>query len=164
MIDNHQVKHYLKTMGRTLTSMAPSLVLAAFLSLAVLASGAGAGAGEIADANAGRTGQTLSVKSLLVKGKTTLVDFYSPYCPPCVRLAPLMAHLAEKRSDLAIIKVNINRMEFVGIDWSSPLAQQYQIRSVPYFMIFSPQGKLLAQGREASGTVQRWLQDAGLMK
>jgi len=162
MIDKHQVKHYVKTMGRALTSSPPPLVLAALVSLALLSSGAWAG--EIPEANAGRTGQTLSVKSLLVKGKTTLVDFYSPYCPPCVRLAPIMAQLAEKRSDLAIIKVNINRMEVVGIDWSSPLAQQYQIRQVPYFMIFSPQGKLQAQGRDAVQTVQRWLQEAGLMK
>ncbi len=104
------------------------------------------------------------VKSLLVKGKTTLIDFYSPYCPPCMRLAPIMAQLAEKRPDLALVKVNINRLEVVGIDWSSPLAQQYQIRQVPYFMIFSPQGQLLSQGQDAVGTVQRWLQEAGLMK
>lgn len=162
MIDNHRVKHYVKTMGRAFTSLPQSLLLAAFLSLALLSSGAWAG--EIADANAGHTGQTLDVKSLVVKGKTTLIDFYSRYCPPCMRLAPIMARLADKRPDLALVKVNINRLEFVGIDWSSPLAQQYQIRQVPYFMIFSPQGKLLAQGKDAVGTVQRWLQAAGLMK
>jgi thiol-disulfide isomerase/thioredoxin len=100
----------------------------------------------------------------LVQGKTTLIDFYSPFCPPCVQLAPLMARLAEKRPDLAVIKVNINRPEVKGIDWRSPLAQQYQIRQVPYFMVFSPKGKLLAQGRDAVETVQRWLQEAGLMK
>ncbi|MGO8760447.1 MAG: TlpA family protein disulfide reductase [Desulfobaccales bacterium] len=149
-------------MSRVLTSLPQSLLLAALLSLALLSSGAWAG--EIADANAGHTGQALSVKSLLVKGKTTVIDFYSPYCPPCMRLAPIMARLAEKRPDLALVKVNINRLEFVGIDWSSPLAQQYQIRQVPYFMIFSPQGQLLSQGKDAVGTVQRWLQEAGLMK
>jgi thioredoxin 1 len=162
MIDNYPVKHYVKTMGRALTSLPQSLVLAALLSLALLSSGAWAG--EIPEANAGRTGQTLEVRSLLAQGKTTLIDFYSPFCPPCVRLAPIIARLAEKRPDLAVRKVNINRPEVNGIDWRSPLAQQYQIRQVPYFMIFSPQGKLLAQGREAVETVQRWLQDAGLMK
>ncbi len=162
MIDNYQLKHYVKAMSRVLTSLPQSLLLAALLSLALLSSGAWAG--EIADANAGHTGQALSVKSLLVKGKTTVIDFYSPYCPPCMRLAPIMARLAEKRPDLALVKVNINRLEFVGIDWSSPLAQQYQIRQVPYFMIFSPQGQLLSQGKDAVGTVQRWLQEAGLMK
>ena len=162
MIDNHQVKHYVKTMGPALTSLPPSLVLAALLLLALLSSGAWAGG--IAEANAGCTGQTLEVRSLLAKGKTTLVDFYSPFCPPCVRLAPIMAQLAEKRPDLAVVKVNINRPEVKGIDWRSPLAQQYQIRQVPNFMIFSPKGKLLSQGGDAVGTVQSWLQEAGLMK
>ena len=162
MIDNHQLRHYVKAMSRARKSLPLSLVLAALLSLALVSSGAWAGA--LADANAGNPGQTLDVKSLLVKGKTTLIDFYSPFCPPCVRLAPLMAQLAEKRPDLAIKKVNINRPGVNGIDWRSPLAQQYQIRQVPYFMIFNPQGQLVAQGREAVETVGRWLQEAGLMK
>jgi len=139
-----------------------SLVLTVLLSLAVVSSGAGAGA--VADANRGNPGQPLDVKSLLVKGKTTLIDFHSPFCPPCVQLAPIIAQLAAKRPDLAIKKVNINRPEVKGIDWHSPLAQQYQIRQVPYFMIFSPQGKLVAQGRDAVGTVQDWLKEAGLMQ
>jgi thioredoxin-like negative regulator of GroEL len=81
-----------------------------------------------------------------------------------VKLAPLMAKLAKKRSDLAIIKVNINRPGVNGIDWRSPLAQQYQIRQVPYFMIFNPQGQPLAQGRGATEKVGGWLQEAGLLK
>jgi hypothetical protein len=76
----------------------------------------------------------------------------------------VLAQLAKKRSDLAIKKVNINRPEVNGIDWRSPLAQQYQIRQVPYFMIFSPQGQLVAQGRDAVDIVGRWLKEAGLMK
>jgi thioredoxin 1 len=138
------------------------MVLAVLLSLAVVSSGAGAGA--LADANRGNPGQPLDVKSLLVQGKTTLIDFHSPFCPPCVQLAPIMAKLAAKRPDLAIRKVNINRPQVNGIDWQSPLAQQYQIRQVPYFMIFSPQGQPVAQGRDAVETVGGWLKDAGLMQ
>ena len=162
MIDNHQVRHYVKAMIGRRKSLIGSLVLAALLSLAVVSSGACAGA--VADANRGNPGQPLDVKSLLVRGKTTLIDFHSPFCPPCVQLAPIMAKLAAKRPDLAIKKVNINRPEVKGIDWHSPLAQQYQLRQVPYFMIFNPQGKLVAQGRDAVGTVQGWLKDAGLME
>jgi thioredoxin 1 len=149
-------------MTRVLQSLPQSLVLAALLSLALVSSGAWAGA--VPEANAGNPGQSLDVKSLSVKGKTTVIDFYSPFCPPCVQLAPIMAQLAEKRPDLAIKKVNINRPGVQGIDWRSPLAQQYQIRQVPYFMIFNPQGELKAQGREATEPVERWLREAGLMK
>ena len=129
MIDIHQLRHYVKAMSRARKSLPRSLVLAVLLALALISSGAWAGA--VPEANAGTPGQTLDVNSLLVKGKTTLIDFHSPFCPPCVQLAPIMARLAAKRPDLAIKKVNINRPEVKGIDWRSPLAQQYQIRQVP---------------------------------
>jgi len=160
MIDIQQLRHYVKAMNRARKSLALSPLLAALLMLGFFSSGAGAG--TLLDANPNDPGQTLEVKSLLVKGKTTLIDFYSPFCPPCVRLAPLMAKLAKKRPDLAIKKVNINRPGVNGIDWRSPLAQQYQIRRVPFFMILNPQGNLVAQGREATETVGGWLQEAGI--
>jgi thioredoxin-like negative regulator of GroEL len=147
-------------MTRSLKSFLRSLIVATLLSLALVSSGAWAGA--VTDANPSNPGQTLDVNSLVVKGKTTLIDFHSPFCPPCVQMAPFLKKLATKRRDLAIKKVNINRPETRGIDWRSPLAQQYQIRQVPYFMIFNPQGQPVAQGREATETVGRWLQEAGL--
>jgi thiol-disulfide isomerase/thioredoxin len=162
MIDMQQLRHYVKVMSRARKSLALPPVLLALLALGLFSSGAWAGA--LADANSNNPGAALDINSLLVKGKTTVIDFHSPYCPPCVKLAPLMAKLAKKRPDLAIIKVNINRPGVNGIDWRSPLAQQYQIRQVPFFMIFNPQGQSVAQGREATQTVGGWLQEAGVMK
>lgn len=163
MIDNHQARQYVRAMVWPLKSRRRALAAAAaILCLVVVASGAWAGSVE--EANAGRGGQTLDLKRLATPGKTTLIDIYSPFCPPCVRLAPVMEQLAQRRPDLAIKKVNLNRPEVRGIDWQSPLANQYHIRQVPYFMIFSPQGKLVAQGREAVEQVRRWLREAGLMQ
>ena len=44
--------------------------------------------------HAGNPGQALDIKSLVVKGKTTVIDFYSPFCPPCVKLAPVKKVMA----------------------------------------------------------------------
>jgi thiol-disulfide isomerase/thioredoxin len=162
MIDIQHLRHYVEARRRARKSLAWSPFLAALLALALFSSGAWAGA--LADANPNNPGETLDINSLLVKGKTTVIDFHSPFCPPCVKLAPLMAKLAKKRPDLAIIKVNINRPGVNGIDWGSPLAQQHKIRQVPFFMIFNPQGQPMAQGREATETVGGWLQEAGLLK
>ena len=162
MIDIRQMRHYVKAMSRTRKSSALRPVLAAFLAVALISSMAWAG--TVVDVNPNNPGETLDIKSLLVKGKTTVIDFTSPFCPPCVHLAPLMAKLAKKRPDLAIKKININRPGVNGIDWGSPLAQQYQIRQVPYFMIFNPQGRPVAQGRDAVEMVGGWLREAGLMK
>ena len=122
-------------------------------------------AGAVQDGNPGRSGQTLDLKSLPVKGKTTVVDCYSPYCPPCMRLAPMLEELARKRADLVIKKVNIQRPEVSGqIDWQSPLAQQLGLHSIPHFMIFDKQGQETAQGQEATKQVLGWLDKAGLLK
>ncbi len=138
-------------------------VFLGFLLLLALAGPALAGA--VLDGNAGRYGQTMDIRSLPVKGKTTVVDCFSPYCPPCMRLAPLLEKLAQARSDLVIKKVNIQRPEVSGhIDWQSPLARQLELRSIPHFMIFDQKGKLASQGQDATKQVIGWLQEAGLLK
>ena len=113
MIDNHQVRHYVKAMtGRRKSINGDSWCWR--FSCHWRWSPPGPGPGRLADANRGNPGQPLDVKKLLVRGKTTLIDFHSPFCPPCVQLAPKMAKLAAKRPDLAIKKVNINRPEDDG--------------------------------------------------
>jgi thiol-disulfide isomerase/thioredoxin len=120
-------------------------------------------AAAIREANPGRGGETLDLNSLAVPGRVTMVEFYSPYCPPCLSLAPLLEQLSARRSDLAIKKVNINRPEVKGIDWKSPLVRQYSIRSVPYFVIFDPKGKVAVHGKAATRQLEDWLTEAGLL-
>jgi thioredoxin len=122
-------------------------------------------AASVVAANAGQEGQAMDLHKLPVKGKTTVVDVFSPYCPPCMRIAPLMERLARKRPDLVIKKVNIQRPEVSGhIDWQSPLTQQLGLHSIPHFMIFDRYGKLQAQGQEATRQVIAWLKEAGVLK
>ena len=164
MIDKLARRAYLRTMVGPVKWVLTCGFLGFFLLLAL------AGqllAGAVQDGNPGRSGQTLDLKSLPVKGKTTVVDCYSQYCPPCMRLAPLLEQLAQKRSDLAIKKVNIQRPEISGhIDWQSPLAKQLGLGAIgiPYFIIFDQNGKQMAQGKEATNRVMGWLQEAGLLK
>jgi hypothetical protein len=66
--------------------------------------------------------------------------------------------------EVLFVRVNINRPEVRGIDWQSPLVQQYRIRSVPYFMIFNPRGKLVAEGPAAHRMIQEWLQKTGMRR
>ena len=118
MIDIHQLRHYVKAMNRARKSLALSPVLAALLALALISSGAWAGA--LADANPDNPGQTLEINSLLVKGKTTVIDFYSPFCPPCVRLAPLMAKLAKSARIWPLRKSTSTGRESTGLTGARP--------------------------------------------
>ena len=106
-------------------------------------------------------GQTVNLADYVVPGKTTVFDFTSKYCPPCEAIAPELDKLHAKRADIAVVAVDINRPETRGIDWKSPLAQQYSLRSIPHFKVYGPDGKLLAEDtpNDAKGRkmVMQWL-------
>ena len=103
-------------------------------------------------------GQQVSLAELAVPGKTTIFDFTSDYCPPCRAIAPKLDALHARRDDVAVVKVDINRPDVKGIDWKSPVAQQYNLRSIPHFKVFGPDGKLVAEGNEAREMVTKWFE------
>ena len=105
---------------------------------------------------------SVNLEEKLVKGKTNIVDFYSEYCAPCRKVAPLLKKLADKREDIAVIKININRRGVRGIDWQSPVARQFKLKSIPHFIIVSPSGKLLYKGRRAYTFVLDQLRKEGI--
>ena len=102
-------------------------------------------------------GQTVTLADYLVPGKTTVFDFFSEYCPPCMRISPELEKLHARRADLAVVKVDINRPGHKGIDWQSPVARQYDLHSIPHFKIFGPDGKLKAEGDDAYNIVLDWI-------
>ena len=62
------------------------------------------------------------------KGKV-LVDFYATWCGPCRMLGPVLEDLATDRSEIKIIKIDI--------DENRELAKKYGIMSVPTLMLFN---------------------------
>jgi thiol-disulfide isomerase/thioredoxin len=114
--------------------------------------------------NAANPGERLSADSFIVPGKTTITDFYSVFCGPCMRIAPILEELAKRRSDIVVRKVDINRRGVRGIDWGSPLARQYGLQSIPHFKIYGADGNLLAEGDPAFEMILKWLRETGLME
>jgi thiol-disulfide isomerase/thioredoxin len=103
-------------------------------------------------------GQKVELADFLVTGKTTLFDFTSEYCGPCRAYADPLLKLHQARNDLAVVKVDINRPEIHRIDWESPVAGQYAMRSIPHFKVYGPDGKLIAEGQAARQLVHQWLE------
>ncbi len=112
--------------------------------------------------NAFDPGAELAIGSILQKGKTNIVDFYSDFCPPCKKISPLLQELGRKRPDLAILQVDINRKGVKGIDWPSPLARQYELSSIPHFKIYDGDGNLLKEGQAAWPEIIAMLNAAGI--
>ena len=65
-----------------------------------------------------------------------LVDFFATWCGPCKMLGPVLEDLASDRSELEIVKVDIDENE--------NLAKSYGIMSVPTLML-SKDGQLIDQ-------------------
>jgi thiol-disulfide isomerase/thioredoxin len=100
-------------------------------------------------------GAPVKLTDYLVPGKTVVFDFYSDYCPPCVRVAPALEKLHASRADVIVVKVDINRPGIKGIDWKSPVAQQYRLNSIPHFKVYGPDGKLQAEDGPTSDRARR---------
>lgn len=103
-------------------------------------------------------GERVELTDYLVPGQTVIFDFFSQYCGPCVQLAPYVEKLAETRDDIVLVQVDINRPGVQGIDWQSPVAQQYGMRSIPHFKIYGPDGAKVAEGDQARNMIMGWLQ------
>ena len=127
------------------------LVLFLLVGLAALPAQAG-----VREGNAGRTGQPIDVKQFVKPGQTTIIDFYSRSCPPCMKLAPMLDSMASRRPNTQVIKLNIDRPGSSGIDFDSPLAKQYNIQGIPYMMVYDESGTLKAQGQAALNMVLEW--------
>ena len=76
-----------------------------------------------------------------------IVDFWAPWCAPCLNFAPIFNAASEKYPDIVFGKVNT--------DEEQELAAYFQIRSIPTLMIlreqvilFSQPGALPASGLE----------------
>ena len=72
-----------------------------------------------------------------------LVDFWAPWCGPCQMTGPIVEELsAELEGKVKVCKVNV--------DDNSELAEQYEVMSIPNFVLFKD-GKVVGQTVGAVG-------------
>ena len=68
--------------------------------------------------------------------KPVLLDFYADWCGPCRMVAPLVAEIADERSDVKVGKSNV--------DEQPELAAQFKVMSIPMLAVMK-NGKLVNQ-------------------
>jgi thiol-disulfide isomerase/thioredoxin len=104
-------------------------------------------------------GEPVRLADHLVLGGYTVFDFTSPYCGPCRQIAPYLDRLHAARQDVTVVKVDINRPGYRGIDFRSPVARQYQLQQVPYFKVYDGAGSQIAEGEPAWKMVAGWIME-----
>ena len=113
----------------------------AFLFLLLLAPVVSAGAADIQTITHGRE---VDIEEHLVPGKYVLFDFYADWCGPCRALEPQIRELAGRHADhLAVRKVDI-------INWDSQVSRQYRMSSIPYMILYGPDGERITAGDAGS--------------
>lgn len=87
---------------------------------------------------------------VLNSDKTVLLDFYADWCAPCRMLGPVVAEIAEERSDIKVGKINV--------DEQSELASQFQVMSIPMLAVIKD-GKLVnrAVGYRSKDEIKKML-------
>jgi thiol-disulfide isomerase/thioredoxin len=113
-------------------------------------------------ANAYDPGEEMDIEILVHEGKTTIFDFYSDYCPPCRKISLLLKKLDKIRDDIVVVRIDINRKGVSKIDFGSPLAQQYNLPYVPYFIIYDASGSRTHEGDKAGRQVVQLLYEEGI--
>jgi thioredoxin 1 len=67
-------------------------------------------------------------EQVLGSEQAVLVDFWAEWCGPCHAIAPVLDQIAEERSDLKVVKLNIDEQPAV--------AQRYGVMSIPTLILF----------------------------
>ena len=75
-------------------------------------------------------------QEVLNSDKPVLMDFWAPWCGPCRMVVPLVEEIAKERSDIKVIKINV--------DEEQELAMQFGVMSIPTLVVMK-NGKIVNQ-------------------
>ncbi len=84
-----------------------------------------------------------------------LIDFWAPWCGPCLAAAPEVKLLAQEMAGRALVLK-------VDTQAHPDLAELYQIQSIPHFVVFHGGKQFLQRsGLAPRSEMRRWLEQAG---
>ncbi|MFT6925809.1 MAG: thioredoxin 2 [Psychromonas sp.] len=99
-------------------------------------------------------GNSANLGALINSDKPVIVDFWAPWCSPCINFAPVFEQLALEEKD---------KLRFVKVDTEAQqqIAAQYKIRSIPTLIMFR-KGRLIdtINGALPKSQFKQWVAQA----
>lgn len=98
-------------------------------------------------------GTAINMNAIINSDTPVIVDFWAPWCGPCVNFAPVFEAIASEQTSVRFVKVNTEAQQQLGA--------LYNIRSIPTIMLFK-QGKVIdtLNGALSKAPFKQWLAQA----
>jgi len=84
-------------------------------------------------------GKLINVIDYLEPHKYTVFMFYADWCAPCGPLKEKLGELANRVNNMALRELDIINLE-------NPLVKYYNLPSIPYFLVYGPDGNFVERG------------------
>jgi thioredoxin 1 len=72
-----------------------------------------------------------NIEETISQNNIVIIDFWAPWCGPCIQFAPIYQEVANKNKDVFFAKVNT--------DDQQDIAASFEIKSIPTLAIFKEQ-------------------------
>ena len=88
-------------------------------------------------------------RQVVIESETpVLVDFWAPWCGPCVQLTPTIEKVAEKfEGKLRVVKVNV--------DDNQDLSEEFQVTSIPRLIYFHKGEVVIRDGARDPASMEK---------
>jgi thiol-disulfide isomerase/thioredoxin len=99
-------------------------------------------------------GKTVDIETLMVPGGIMIFDFYADWHAPCRELDPQLRMLAQSQDKVYLRRINM-------LNWDTPLARQYALKSIPSVWIYDGEGEMVASGLSGFDAIRAAVRKAG---
>ena len=85
-----------------------------------------------------------------IKEGTVIVDFYANWCGPCKMLSPVLEEIANDRSEVNIVKIDVDQNENIS--------KEFGVMSIPTIILFKD-GNLIDKkvGFQSKEEIVEWI-------
>jgi hypothetical protein len=100
-----------------------------------------------------KEGQRVDITARLPKDQQTVVFFHAPWSKTSSRYQVELSDWEKKQDKVAILGVQLKSLD-------APVARQYSVTSVPWFLVYNQKGELTSSGQAALTEVLKMMKES----